>query len=148
MRVEGYRISDYNTYTSAYEGHYPHYNTKVTSTQLDLEVKPGDVLIPTRQNGIKYILETLEPEMNDSFFNWNFFDTVLQQKEGFSSYVFEDYAYDYLNTNPEVLEEFNALKLQDEDFNNSAYAQLNWIFKKSPLYEKAHLNYPVYRVFN
>jgi hypothetical protein len=37
-------------------------------------------------------LETLEPEAVDSFFNWNFFDTMLQQKEGYSDYIFEDLA--------------------------------------------------------
>lgn len=148
MAVEGYRISDYNTYTSPYEGHYPHYNTKVFSTPLQLEVKTGDVIVPVRQSGIKYILETLEPEMNDSFFNWNFFDTILQQKEGFSGYVFEDYAFEFLDENPDVKAEFEALKTNDEEFGNNAYAQLNWIFKRSPLYEEAHLNYPVYRVFD
>jgi len=146
--VESYRISDYQTYSSAYEGHYPHYDTQVTSTLVDLQVTTGDILVPVRQKGIKYLLETLEPQLHDSFFNWNFFDTILQQKEGFSGYVFEDYAYSFLNDNPDVKAEFDALKLNDHDFANNAYAQLNWIFKKSPLYEKAHLNYPVFRVLD
>jgi len=148
IAVESYQISGYSTYSSAYEGHYPHYNTQVTSTQTQLDLKPGDVLVPVRQNGIKYIIETLEPEMNDSFFNWNYFDSILRQKEGFSAYVFEDYAYDFLKQHPDLKEEFNALKARDKEFDSNAYAQLNWIYKRSPLYENAHLHYPVYRVFN
>ena len=58
--------------------------------------KKGDLYIPTKQKGIRYLIETLEAEATDSFFNWNFFDTILQQKEGFSSYVFEDIAAEYL----------------------------------------------------
>jgi hypothetical protein len=148
IKIEKYSISDFKTYNSPYEGHYPHYNTKVHTFTAELELKAGDYLIPVKQQGIKYLLETLEPMLNDSFFNWNFFDTILQQKEGFSSYVFEDYAYAFLKENPEINAEFLSKKASDSDFAASDRAQLNWIYKKSPLYEEAHLNYPVYRVFN
>ena len=102
MNVETYRIADFKTSNSAYEGHYLHYETEVTSTVEKQEFKKGDVMIPTRQDGIKYIIETLEPETKDSFFNWNFFDSILQRKEGFSAYVFEDYAEEFLKNNPDV----------------------------------------------
>ena len=88
------------------------------------------------------------PEMKDSFFNWNYYDTILQQKEGFSDYVFEEYAAHFLEANPELKIEFEAMKVRDPEFNENAYVQLNWIYKRSPLYEKSHLTYPVYRVIN
>ena len=44
-------------------------------------------------------METLEPTATDSFFNWNFFDGILQQKEGFSPYVFQDIATELLKNN-------------------------------------------------
>ena len=83
------------------------------------------------------MLETLEPEAVDSFFNWNFFDTILQQKEGFSAYVFEDEAKELLAKNKEWQEEFSALKAKDTVFANSASRQLRWIYEKSDHYEKA-----------
>jgi len=46
-----------------------------------MEFKAGDYKISTNQLGVKYLLETLEPEAVDSYFNWNFFDTILQQKK-------------------------------------------------------------------
>ena len=46
---------------------------------------------------MKYALEALTPASNDSYFCWGFFDSFLQQKEWFSSYVFEDIAADILN---------------------------------------------------
>jgi len=148
LTVESYRILDYKTYTSPYEGHYLHYNTKVEKSEKAVNVKQGDYIISTNQRSRRYIIETLEPALRDSFFNWNFFDSILQQKEGFSAYVFEDYAKDFLVNHPEINEEFINKKQQDSVFNNSAYQQLNWIFKKSPLYEEAHLRYPVFRMFN
>lgn len=84
IEVESYRIIDFKTTTSAYEGHYNHRNTVVNSKTEKRAFAKGDYIIPTQQKGIKYILETLEPEAVDSYFNWNFFDPILQQKEGYS----------------------------------------------------------------
>ena len=59
-------------------------------------------------------METLEPEATDSFFNWNFFDTVLQQKEGYSGYVFEDIAEQILKDNIPLKETFETKKSEDK----------------------------------
>jgi hypothetical protein len=61
-----------------------------------LQFKKGDYLVPTKQTGVKFLLETLEPEAIDSYFNWNEFDGILGQKEYFSDYVFEDTAAELL----------------------------------------------------
>jgi hypothetical protein len=106
----------------------------------------GDYIVSTQQKGVKYLLETLEPEAIDSFFNWNFFDTMLQQKEGYSEYVFEDTATQILKENPKLKEELEYKKQSDSAFNNNPEAQLDWIYKHSVYYEKAHLQYPVYRI--
>ncbi|MGY0039706.1 hypothetical protein [Pedobacter sp. NJ-S-72] len=45
-------------------------------------------------------METLEPQATDSFFNWNFFDSILDQKEHYSPYVFEDTAAGLLKITP------------------------------------------------
>ncbi|WP_291967170.1 M14 family metallopeptidase [Maribacter sp.] len=146
ITVESYRINEYQTYTSPYEGHYPHYNTTVTKTEENKVFLVGDIIIPTDQPGFRYILETLEPSAVDSFFNWNYFDTILQQKEGFSPYVFEDTALKLLETDSILKAEFDHKKMHEPDFNQNWYMQLDWLFKKSNLYEKAHLQYPVYRI--
>ena len=140
-------LADYKTRRSPFEGHYLHYNTVVRKSSQSICFKKGDVFIPTNQKGIRYLLETLEAEATDSFFNWNFFDTVLQQKEGYSSYVFEDIAEAYLLNNPEVKKAFDTKMETDEKFAKNARTQLNWIYKQSPHYEKAHLRLPVFKVF-
>ncbi len=144
--VESYKIETFETRTSPYEGHYQHYNTKVSSKTESITFKKGDLIVSTNQNGIRYLIETLEPTAPDSFFNWNFFDTILQQKEGFSPYVWEDLAIDILAKNPKLKADFDALKASDNNFNNNWYMQLDWLHKHSDHYEKAHLQYPVYRI--
>lgn len=145
MVVEAYRINAFETRREAYEGHYLHYRTKVAASNKEITFKAGDFIVPTNQNGIRYILETLEPEANDSFFNWNFFDTILQQKEGFSPYVFEETALKLLQDNPKLKEEFERKKDEESDFNEQWYYQLYWIYQQSHHYETAHMQYPVYR---
>ena len=144
--VEAYKIDTYETRKNPYEGHYLHYNTKIISAKKEIHFSKGDVIVPTNQYGIRYLLETLEPQAPDSFFNWNFFDTVLQQKEGFSPYVFEDEALKLLQDNEELRKNFLLKKEVDEGFAQSWYKQLDWIFKNSKHYEKAHLQYPIYRI--
>ena len=146
LTVTAYRIDDYKTRNSAYEGHYLHSNTKVTGTENQITFRKGDYKIDTDQPGIRYVLETLEPSAIDSFFNWNFFDSILQQKEGFSPYVFEEVAEKLLRDNPKLKEEFEAKKASDKSFRSNWYLQLDWLHKQSPNYESTHLQYPVYRL--
>ncbi len=148
ITTEKYRIEDYKTRNTPYEGHYLHYETRVSKTTQKTAVPKGDFLVYTNQTGLRYLLETLEPQATDSFFNWNFFDTILQQKEGFSPYVFEEVALALLNDNPQLKQEFEAKKDDDESFRNNWYSQLNWLYKRSEHYEEAHLNYPILRVLD
>ncbi len=146
IEVEGYQIVDFKTAKSAYEGHYPHTTTKVSMTTTKVAFTRGDYVFSTRQKGVKFLLETLEPEAIDSYFNWNFFDTILQQKEGYSDYVFEDLAADYLRKNLTLKELLEQKKKENPLFEKNSGAQLDWIYKNSVHYEKAHLQYPVYRI--
>lgn len=148
MDVESYRIEDYKTGANAYEGHYVHRNTKVSKSVKKMLFSKGDYVFATAQNAVKYLMETLEPEAVDSFFNWNFFDTILQQKEGYSDYVFEDLAAKFLSEHPEIKSKLEEKKKMDTDFAQNPGAQLDWVYKNSPYYEKAHLQYPVYRIVN
>ncbi|MGC1632233.1 MAG: M14 family metallopeptidase [Gelidibacter sp.] len=146
ITVESYKIDTYQTRSQAYEGHYQHSNSKVISKTQDVKFRKGDYYISTNQNAFRYLLETLEPQAPDSFFNWNFFDTILQQKEGFSPYAWEDMAEELLMKNAELKMEFEAKKIAKPDFANNWYAQLHWLHKHSSSYELSHLQYPVYRV--
>jgi hypothetical protein len=146
MELETYYIKDYETIKSPYEGHYLHYNTNaIKDTQL-VNVRTGDLLIPTKQRGIRYLLETLEPEATDSFFAWGFFDSILQQKEWFSDYVFEEKAVKLLENNPKLKEEFEQMKRDDKEFASNSWAMLYFLYKHSDNYEPTHNRHPIYRI--
>jgi hypothetical protein len=148
IEVEEYRIEDYKTRSSAYEGHYSHYETKVSSQIVERQYSQGDVIVTVNQPGLRYIIEALEPVAVDSFFNWNFFDSILQQKEGFSPYVFEDLALEIFENNPNLKTKFEEKRKDDKAFSKNWYAQLDWIHKHSKYYESAHLTYPIVRVLH
>ncbi len=145
--AEEQHIKDYKTSPRPFEGHYMHSKTEVSSTTKKVLFSKGAVYIPTQQNGVRYIVETLEAEATDSFFNWNFFDTILEQKEHFSSYVFEDIAEKLLLENPTLRDLLRQKMTTDQDFAESPEAQLDFVYKNSPYYETAHLKLPVYKVF-
>lgn len=147
ITVEEQHIKDYKTSTKPFEGHYPHFNTTIVAETKKVLFTKGDIYIPVNQNGARYIMETLEAEATDSFFNWNFFDTILEQKEHFSAYVFEDIAEKLLEENAQLRALLNQKMKADKDFSENAEAQLDFVYKNSPYYEKAHLKLPVYKVF-
>ena len=92
-------------------------------------------------------METLEAPATDSFFNWNFFDTILQQKEGYSAYVFEDLAEQFLIENLSVRDSLKAKIKTDQLFAKNPRAQLDFVYKNSPYYESAYLKLPIYKAY-
>ncbi|MBD0294210.1 MAG: hypothetical protein ICV84_03265, partial [Flavisolibacter sp.] len=145
IEVESYRITNYQSTPRPYEGHHPNSSVQITTSLKKVAFRKGDYYIPLNQAANRFLIEVLEPQGEDSYFAWNFFDPILQQKEGFSDYVFEETAAAFLKNHPEVQKKLEERKTQDTTFANSAQAQLNFIFQNSPYYEPAHLQYPVYR---
>ncbi len=146
IEVYAYRIVDYKSLPRAYEKHHKNYDVKVSSVKQKIKFLKGDYVIPMNQAANRYIVEMLEPTGDDSFFAWNFFDGILQQKEGYSDYRWEDLAAEVLKNSPELKQKFEAKKKSDPAFARNSSAQLNYIYKNSPYYEQEHLRYPVYRV--
>lgn len=146
ITVESYKIVDYKTVSSPYEGHYPHKNVKLLKSIEKISFKKGDYMFFTDHKAIKFLLETLEPEAVDSYFNWNYFDSILQQKEWYSDYLFEDLASQLLKENSILKQQFDEQIKNDEVFAKNPPAQLEWIHKNSKYYEKSHLQYPIYRI--
>jgi len=148
FEVEMYRIKDFKTREQPYEGHFLHSGVEVENFVQQKSYKKGDYIIYVNQSSNRYIVETLEPVAPDSYFAWNFFDGILQQKEYFSSYVFEDLAEEILEKNPKVKKQFEEKKTEDAEFAKNARAQLDFIYKNSPHYEPTHRVYPIGRLMN
>ncbi len=146
VEVQSYYIEDYNSPAKPFEGHYLHTQVKVKPVQNKLTFYAGDYVVYANQKQNRYIVETLEPQGADSFFAWNFFDSILGQKEHFSAYVFEDDAAAMLKNDAALKSKFDAEKAKDPELTKNADAQLNWLYKNSSYYEKTYLRYPVGRL--
>ena len=146
ITVEAYHIDDYKTSTRVFEKHYRHSDVKISAQQIAMKFRKGDYIIQTGQESDRFLVETLEPIGDDSYFSWNFFDAILQQKEGYTNYRWEDVAASYLASQPLLQQQLEEKKKADPKFAASANAQLDFVYKNSPYYEPAHLRYPVYRL--
>ena len=146
LHLEMYYIGEMRTGTRPYEGHYQHSAVNLTPMMQDVQFYEGDYVVYVNQTTNRYIIETLEPQAIDSFFNWNFFDSILGQKEGYSAYAFEDTAADLLKKDPELRKKLEAEKLKKPDMAKSASAQLDFIYKNSDYHEKTFMRYPIGRM--
>jgi hypothetical protein len=148
INVEMYYIGDFKTATRPYEGHYNHSAVNLNPVKQNIKFEAGDYVVYVNQAKNRYIVETLEPQAIDSFFNWNFFDSVLGQKEGYSSYVFEDTAAQILIDNPDLKKKLEEEKAKNQEFAKSGRMQLDFVYKNSDYYEKTHNRYPIARLID
>ncbi len=139
-------IVDYKTVSHPYEKHYLHHSVKTRDTVMKVMVRAGDVVAVVKPDNERFLTAVLEPRAADSYFAWNSFDGILQQKEGYSDYVFEDKAAVWLKAHPDKYAELQRKKAQDPVFAKDAWAQLNWVYKQTEHYEPTHNLYPIYRV--
>jgi hypothetical protein len=146
LYLQMYYIADYKTGQRPYEGHYLHTSVKLTPTSMKIKFHAGDYVVYTNQSLNRFIVETLEPQGVDSYFAWNFFDSVLASKEGYSPYVFEDVAAELLKKDPGLRKRLDDEKLKDPALAKSASAQLNFVYHNSPYFENTYLRYPVGRL--
>ena len=145
---EVYRIEAVESRSAPYEGHYFHDQVKLSVATEKLRLRPGDVIIPIHQDLARYVVETLEPAAMDSLFRWNRFDTILQQKEYFSPYIFENSAEQMLAADPQLVKELQSMKIKDEKFAKDSKAQLEFLYKRSKHYETSHRRYPIARLLS
>jgi Zinc carboxypeptidase len=146
IEVDAYKIADYKSLPRPYEKHHKNNSIKTSTTVQTIRFLKGDYLVVMNQPANRYIMEMLEPTGDDSFFAWNFFDAILQQKEGYSDYRWEDVAAQVLKDNPALKIQLEEKKKADAAFASNAPAQLDFIYKNSPYYEPGHNRYPVYRL--
>jgi hypothetical protein len=146
IQVTVYHIEEFKASPRAYEGHHLNGSVKLRSSVQNISFRKGDWMIPMNQPGNRFIMEVLEPEAEDAYFVWNFFDPILGQKEGYSAYAFEDIAAEYLKQNPDLQKKLEEKRASDSSFAASAREQLDFVYRNSPWFEPAYMRYPVYRI--
>ncbi len=144
IKVGIYRIAEYKTYPKPYQGHYLHHHTNFVLDTIDIQFYEGDYIIKTDQTSNRYIIETLEPEAIDSYFNWGYFDAILRTEGGFSGYVFHDEAEELIEQDPELKKDFYKFRGQNKDAKSNEL--LRFIFERSDHYKPLNTKYPIARL--
>ncbi len=144
--VTTYRIESYKSLPKAYEKHHKNTGVVVSTSKEERTFLRGDYVVYLNQPGNRYIVEMLEPTGDDSFFAWNFFDGILQQKEGYSDYRWEDLAAELLSKDSVLQVKLAEKKASDPLFAQNGPAILDFIYKNSIYYEKSHMRYPISRI--
>ena len=147
LNAEGYRIVRHEKRREPFEGRHLNDAIEVERETMQAAVNAGDWLIQLGGLHDRFIVEVLEPQGIDSFFRWAFFDSVLNRKESFSDYVFEDEAERLLAAEPGLRARFEAWKAAHPEQLNDPEAVLGFIFRHARRYaEPGWLLYPVLRL--
>lgn len=143
--AQTYRIKHVTSRATAYEGHMFHDDMELSTQTESISARAGDFLLPLNQANARYAVETLEPQAHDSFFRWGFFNSVLEKKEAYSDYVFEDSAYEMLQEEPELKAKFEQWKKENPQLLSDQTAVLNFIFANGKRFnEPEWRRYPVF----
>jgi hypothetical protein len=145
--AEAYRVERYEKRRVPFEGRHLHDRLEVRAEPMVAEVAEGDWVIPLGGPHDRFVVEVMEPLGIDSFFRWSFFDSVLDRKETFSDYVFEDEAERLLDAEPGLRERFEAWKAAHPDRLGDPQAVLGFIFRHARRHaEPEWRRYPVLRL--
>ena len=140
-------VKDYKAPSRPYEGHFKLSQIQVEISQREIELKPGDIIISTKQNSALFLHAVLQGEAEDSYLSWNYFDSYLQQKEYFSNYVFKENIADILEADPVLQQKYNERKVLDLQFAKSEWDQLFFIYQNSSFFEQTFMRLPIYMIY-
>jgi hypothetical protein len=144
--AEFYKIKNVESWPQQYNWHRYHSKVQIEKVQDTLMFYAGDYVIEMNQPANKYIVEMLEPEAEDSFFRWNFFDPCLESREYFSPYGFEENALKYLHSHPNFKKQFEEAVKNDPALAASHRAQMGYIYENTEWADNRMNRYPVARL--
>ncbi len=144
LQVNTYRFSDVSFMPTPSEGRCRVARFNAEEITKEVIFPKGSAVVKTSQNGVRLLMNLLEPEMHGSLFEWGFFNHVLQRVEYFEVYKMEPMAQAMLAADPFLKEQFEAWKASfPKDKQPSQYTILNWFYERSPYCDKNYLVYPI-----
>ena len=142
--VTAYRIEQPLLQDKPYEGHARVTGKPVAEKRVE-RYSAGSVRVPTDQPLGDLAVLLLEPGSPDSFFQWGFFLSVLQEGEYSEAYVMEPLAAEMLAQSPTLAAEFREKLATDAAFAGNPRARLDWFYRKTPYADERWRLYPVGR---
>ena len=145
--VQTYHVKAVKSRATAYEGHMFHDEVELEVRTENVTLNVGDYLLSLKQDRSRYAIETLEPMAHDSFFRWGFFNSILEKKENYSDYIFEDTASELLAEDEQLASRFEQWKKENPALLSSQQAVLDFIFFHCEKYhEPEWRRYPIFRL--
>lgn len=144
LNAEKYRFSDVQFAPYPYEG-CQRVSYKIKASEEEMFFEKGTFVVVSGQRALKVIAYLLEPESDDSFMAWGYFNQFLERKEYAEAYVFEPIAQKMYDENEELKKEFNQ-KLEDPRFAASPGDRLDFWYRNSPFFDERENVYPIFRV--
>lgn len=145
LKVERVTFKNHKFAQSTFEGR--------TRVSFDYDTKIEEIIAPAgsffascNQKTLKLIVYLFEPKSDDSYLAWGFFNQIFEQKEYYEDYVMERLAPEILKNDPQLKMDFEEKLASDEKFRNSPDARLDFIYKRSPYFDKNYCVYPILRV--
>ena len=107
------------------------------------EFPKGSVRVNSNQALGDLLVLLMEPDSEESFFQWGFFSTILDRTEYFEAYAMEKLATEMLLKSPALQMEFDQKILDDAAFREDPIARFHWFYEKSDYSDDRYLLYPV-----
>jgi hypothetical protein len=146
QKLQVLKVENVRWAPTPFEGRFQVQSFSTRNATQTVEIPAGSVFVPAAQRAGKVAMHILEPAAPDSAVRWGFFQSVFEQKEYFSDYVFEPYAVEMLKQDAALKAEFEAKVQSDATFAKNPRARLLWLFQRSPYFEPDKDTYPVLRI--
>jgi murein tripeptide amidase MpaA len=130
--VEVEHVLDWQTDSGINEGHHPTRVTKIALERRARTFRPGDLWVPLDQRSAMVAVELFEAQAPDGLFYWNYFDTVLEQKEYSEMYVMEPIARRMMERDTALAREFRQRLAADSAFAASPFRRVDFFYRRSP----------------
>ncbi len=144
LKAERYRMSEVKLKDSSYEKHQ-RAEYKGAWSAADETISAGSLWIPSAQAASRLLLTIFEPDSDDSFLAWGFFNEIFERKEYMEPYVAEELAQEMLK-DPKIRQEFEAKLASDAEFAKSPQQRLDFFYKRHPSFDERLNSYPILRI--
>lgn len=143
LEVTAYRVATIAFQQQPFQNHHPASGT-FTTEKLVRRFPAGSFVVPGAQAETAVLTYLLEPESGEGLFYWNYFDWIVEEKEGPEGWTMEQWAAEMLK-DPAIRAEYESRIAKDSELAKDARKRLRFFYEKSPWFDREVGLYPVFR---
>ena len=144
LQVTMYRLDEVKFEKESFEGRV-RVNAQPIVEKRTERFAPGSVRVSMDQPLGDLAAILCEPASPDSFFQWGFFNEVLQQTEYIEPYVIDPMAERMMAEDPKLADEFQKKLASDEAFRDSPEQRRRWFYMQTPFADERWKLFPIAR---